>query len=168
MNIYVTSESAAKIQSLITNIKNFYILDIQAFISEFHLDLTKPTNVYFVNNEISNRILSVSKLKKYQGIIYINNKLSESLYYSLKKRFGNDEHIDKFVLIDNGNVPKHKDLHSVFEEVFFFERFKKNKIVECNGVMPADTSLMNRFDNSINNMIDLNKLRKHHIKSHTS
>ena len=112
------------------NIKNFFIFDVQEFINNFDLDVSKPANIYLINNEITNTILSASKLKKYQGIIYINTNLTENLYYSLKKKFGNDEHIDKFVLIDNGNVPKHKELYPIFEEVLFYERFRKNKIVE--------------------------------------
>jgi len=132
MNIYVTSEPYSKLQNLIVNIKNFYVLDVQNFISSLNLDITKPSNVYYINNEITTDILSMSKLKKYQGIIYINKNLSETLYHSLKAKFGNDPNIDKFVLIDNANVAKHKNLHSVFEEVFFVERFRKTKIVECN------------------------------------
>ena len=150
MNIYVTSESSAKIQNLIMNIKNFFIFDVQEFINNFDLDVSKPANVYLINNEITNTILSASKLKKYQGIIYINTNLTENLYYSLKKKFGNDEHIDKFVLIDNGNVAKHKELYPIFEEVFFYERFRKNKIVECNSVIPNGSKLMeNNLDSAL-------------------
>ena len=101
MNIYVTSESSAKIQNLIMNIKNFFIFDVQEFINNFNLDVSKPANIYLINNEITNTILSASKLKKYQGIIYINTNLTENLYYSLKKKFGNDEHIDKFVSFEH-------------------------------------------------------------------
>lgn len=132
MNIYVTSEPASKLQNLIVNIKNFYLFDVQDFISKLNLDLSKPSNVYYINNEITSDILAMSKLKKYQGIIYINKNLSETLYHSLKSKFGNDANIDKFILIDNANVPKHKNLHGVFEEVYFIERFRKTKIVECN------------------------------------
>ena len=66
------------------------------------------------------------------------------------KKFGNDEHIDKFVLIDNGNVAKHKELYPIFEEVFFYERFRKNKIVECNSVIPNGSKLMeNNLDSAL-------------------
>ena len=132
------------------NIKNFFIFDVQEFINNFNLDVSKPANIYLINNEITNTILSASKLKKYQGIIYINTNLTENLYYSLKKKFGNDEHIDKFVLIDNGNVAKHKELYHIFEEVFFYERFRKNKIVECNSVIPKGSKLMeNNLDSAL-------------------
>ena len=134
MNIYVTSESETKLQNMIVNFKNFFVFDVQEFISNYNLDLTKPSNIYLINSEITNTILSASKLKKYQGIIYINKNLSESLYRSLVNKFGKEENIDKFILIDNGNAAKHKDLHDVFEEVFFYERFKKNKIIEYSSM----------------------------------
>ena len=85
----------------------------------------------------------MSKLKKYQGIIYINKNISATLYHNLKKKFQNVPTIDKFILIDNGNASKHKDLFSVFEEVFFYERFKKNRIIEYNqGVKTEELKLL--------------------------
>lgn len=136
MNIYMTSESELKLSSIITNIKNFFVFDVQEFIKTFKLDLTKPANIYFMNNEITTQISGASKLKKYKGIIYINRNLSEQLYYSMKHKFGNDKYIDKIILIDNGMVSKHKDLHEIFGEVYFYDRFKKTKIVDCNSMIP--------------------------------
>ena len=55
--------------------------------------------------------------------------------------------IDKFILIDNGNAARHKDLFKLFEEVFFFERFRKNKIIEYNrNVNPAESKLIEHFE----------------------
>lgn len=104
-------------------------------------------NIYYINNKIVDDIINTSRLKKYQGIIYINKNISEVLYHNLKKKFGNVPTIDKFVLIDNGNASKHKDLFSVFEEVFFYERFKKNRIVEYTSTIKGpDTRILNRDD----------------------
>ena len=75
MNVYVTTESENKLRMLFTNIKSFFILDVQSFVSSFKLDLSKQSNVYFINTEILNQIQQASKLKKYQGIIYINKNL---------------------------------------------------------------------------------------------
>ena len=108
MNLYVTSEPQAKIENVIVNAKNFYIFDVQDFVASFGLDVTKPSNIYLINNEISSALNNISKLKKYQGIIYINKNLSENLYKSLKNVFSKNQSIDKFVLIDNINVPKWK------------------------------------------------------------
>ena len=62
--------------------------------------------------------------------MYINKNITESLYHNLKKNFQKYPSIDQFILIDNGNAAKHRELFSVFEEVYFYERFRRNKIVE--------------------------------------
>lgn len=130
MNIYVTSEPAEKLDRLIVNLKNFYIFDVQDFIQHLGIDTKSSPNRWYINTQITNEIVNVSKLKKYQGIIYINKNITESLYHNLKKNFQKYPSIDKFILIDNGNAAKHRELFSVFEEVYFYERFRRNKIVE--------------------------------------
>ena len=148
----MSSESEVKLTNVIANIKNFFVFDVQEFIKSFKLDLTKPSNIYFMNNEITSQISGASKLKKYKGIIYINKNLSEQLYYSIKNKFGKDKNIDKIVLIDNGMVAKHTDLHGIFGEVFFYDRFKKTKIVECNATLPDTSKLLEdiSFENGLN------------------
>ena len=106
MNIYVTSEPAQKLESIIINIKNFFVFDVQEFVASFKLDTSKPSNIYFINNEIMDELNNVSKLKKYSGIIYINKNLSTSIHKSLRHVFKDNPYIDKLVLIDNMNVPK--------------------------------------------------------------
>ncbi len=133
MNIYVSSESSAKLESLISNIKNFYVFDVQNFIQSLGLDIKKPANIYYINNEIVSNIVQQSKLKKYQGIIYINKNINENIYRNLRKKFQGVKTIDKFILIENGNAPRHKELFKIFEEVFFYQRFRKNKIIEYNN-----------------------------------
>lgn len=138
MNVYVTTESENKLRMLFTNIKSFFILDVQSFVSSFKLDLSKQSNVYFINTEILNQIQYASKLKKYQGIIYINKNLDETLLFNLQNKFKKIKEINKIVLLDNGILPKHRDLHNLCEEVFFYERFYKNKIIECQGIKKDD------------------------------
>lgn len=138
MNVYVTTESENKLRMLFTNIKSFFILDVQSFVSGFKLDLSKQSNVYFINTEILNQIQQASKLKKYQGIIYINKNLDETLLFNLQNKFKKIKEINKIVLLDNGILPKHRDLHNLCEEVFFYERFYKNKIIECQGIKKDD------------------------------
>lgn len=129
----MTTEPEQKLKQIFSNLKNFFVLDIDAFVKSMNVDLTKQTSIYLVNSEIEKLILSQAKLKKYQGIIYINRNLSKNLHDSLKARFRNAKEINKIILIDNGQFPKHSDLMAVFEEVLFYERFKKNKIIECTG-----------------------------------
>lgn len=140
-NIYMTTESEYKLKQIFSNLKNFFVLDIDAFVRNMNVDLTKQTSIYLVNSEIEKTILAQAKLKKYQGIIYINKNLSKELHDSVKTRFKNAKDINKLVLIDNGQFPKHLDLMNIFEEVLFYERFKKNKIIECSGFTknPDDT-----------------------------
>lgn len=132
-NIYITSEPEVKLKQVFSNLKNFFIMDVNLFVKELDVDLSKQTGVYLVNTEIEKTILSQAKLKKYQGVIYINKNLTIDLYNFLKKRFKRSRGINKLVLIDNGQFPKHMDLMGIFDEVIFYERFKKTKIIECNG-----------------------------------
>lgn len=142
MNIYMSSESEAKLNNVISNIKNFFVFDVQEFVKTFKLDLSKPSNIYFINNEITAQISSASKLKKYKGIIYINRNLSEQLYYSIKNKFIKDKNIDKIILIDNGLVSKHRELHELFSEIYFYDRFRKTKIVDYNSIIPESSKLV--------------------------
>ena len=103
---------------------------MQKFIEDMGIDTRKPANVYYINNEITNELTTISKLKKYQGIIYINKNINEKILMNLKKKFQSCESIQKFVLIDNGNASKHRDMFELFEEVYFYQRFKKNKIID--------------------------------------
>lgn len=134
MNFYVTTEPITKLNTIISNIKSFYILDIQAFVKSFDLDLRKPSNIYYINTEIENEINQKSKLKKYHGIIYINKNLDGNIIKSLQTKFQKNGEINKIVLLDNSVVPKHYDLHSICDEIYFYEPFCKNKIIECKGL----------------------------------
>ena len=117
---------------MFSNIKNFYVLDVASFVKRMNLDTTKPSSIYLINEEITSLIRAQLKLKKYKGVVYINKNISDSLYYSFRHKFPVDEGV-KINLIDNGMVPKYSDIMDVFDEVVFFERFKMNKIIDCNG-----------------------------------
>lgn len=132
--IYMTSDSENKLRQIYTNLKNYYILDVQSFVKSLNLDLSKPSSIYIINDEIQQLVSSQLKLKKYKGVIYINSNLSKELYYSFKTYFKKHCEEDiKIVLIDNGQFPKHWNIKDVFDEVIFYERFKKNKIIEFMG-----------------------------------
>ena len=156
-NIYITSEPEYKLKQIFSTLKNFFVLDVNAFVQDLNIDLTKQSGIYLVNSEIENLILSQSKLKKYQGIIYINKNININIYKYLKQRFQKFQEINKLILIDNGQFPKHKDLLTVFDEVLFYERFRKNKIIDCsnfeikpeNNLAPIDklSELMNEMHN---------------------
>lgn len=138
----MTSESEAKLKTLYANIKSFYIFDCHSFIKSLSLDMSKLSSIYLINEEITRQILANSKLKKYKGVIYINKHLSTELYYTFKKHFSSIDDT-KIILIDNGSIPKHQDIMDVFDEVIFYERFRKNKIIECNGFEKTEDNTLN-------------------------
>lgn len=41
------------------------------------------------------------------------------------------------VLIDNGQLPVHKDITHLFSDVIFYDRFRRNKIILCSEI-PQD------------------------------
>lgn len=133
-NIYITTEPENKLKMLFTNIKSFFILDVQSYINSLKLDLSKPANIYFINTEIINLIKQSARLKKYQGIIYINKNLDQTLLKNLQSKFKHIDEIGKIILIDNILLPKHDNLYNLCEEVYFYERFYKNKIIDCQGI----------------------------------
>lgn len=132
MNVYFSTEPFVKLQNVILNIRSFYVFDVQEFISGLDIDPAKPANVFYINSEIIANISAAARLKKYQGIIYINRNLTPKLYESMRLKIGSSEFIDKFVLLDNGNVHKLKKIYNLFDEVIFYDRFRKIRIVECN------------------------------------
>lgn len=138
----MTSESESKLKQIYTNLKYFYILNASEFVKSLDIDMSRPSSIYIANDEIQKTILAQSKLKKYKGIIYINKHLSEDLYQSFKIKLSKSDKV-KITLIDNGQFPKHDDIMEVFDEVIFYERFKKNKIVECNGFEKKDDKISN-------------------------
>lgn len=138
----MTSESESKLKQVYSNIKNFYILDADKFIKSLDLDMSKQSSVYIANDEIKKIIISQSKLKKYKGIIYINKHLSDDLYQSFKVCLSKYDAV-RIMLIDNGQFPKHEDIMGVFDEVLFYERFKKNRIIDCNGFEKKDNVISN-------------------------
>lgn len=141
MNLYLTTETENKLRSIISNIKSFYIIDVQTFINSFQLDLTKEYNIYFLNSELLENIKQISKLKKYQGIIYINQNLNECIIKNLQNKVKSIKDINKIVLLDNGSIPKHKDIYDLFEQIYFYERFCKNKIIDYSTLQKENESL---------------------------
>ena len=49
-----------------------------------------------------NMVMTAAKLKKYQGIIYINKSIDPSIIRNLQSKFKNIKEINKVILIDNG------------------------------------------------------------------
>lgn len=131
--IYMTSESESKLKQVYSNIKNYFILDVQSFVKSLNLNMDKSSSIYIINDEIQKLLLSQLKLKKFKGVIYINRNLTDNHYKSFKQCFKKYNEETKIILIDNGQFPKHTNIMNIFDEVIFYERFKKNKIIEFSG-----------------------------------
>lgn len=128
-NLYITVEPEKIISAIISNISSYYILDVQQIQKEQNLDWSKPANRYLLNNIITDIIKEKTRFKKVKGIIYINNQLTENVITALKRKFEKNE-IGKVVLIDDGEFPKLNFMYTYVDEVLFYQRFKRLKIIE--------------------------------------
>ena len=126
----MTDEPEYKIKQVFSNIKNFFIFDVTTFVSNLNLNLKKHSSIYYINTEIEKQINNALSLKKYQGVIYINKSLTEKLFHSINNKFKQQHIINKIILIDDGQFPKHTDIMNIFDEVIFYNRFNKSKIIE--------------------------------------
>lgn len=150
----MTSDSENKLRTIYSNLKNYYILDVQAFIKSLNLDISKPSSIFIINDEIQSLMTQQLNLKKYKGVIYINKHLSKELFNSFKYFFKKNNEDVKIVLIDNGQFPKHQDIMEIFDEVIFYERFRKNKIVEFGGFERNSNNVINNIDMDENDLVN--------------
>lgn len=123
------------------------------------LTTDKNTSIYLINEEIQKIIKQQASLKKVQGIFYIVSNISENLYASLNNRIKNWKEIDHLILIDNGQFPNHSQVMHLFDEVIFYERFKRNKIMVCNNVQTDEeidslAAALNEINNITSDSID--------------
>lgn len=129
-NIYMTQESEERLSQVFTNLKKFYVLDVGAFIREVGVDLDVPSNAYFVSTELEKVIITNMQLKKYNGVIYIHDNITGQLVESFRKRLVRTGIAGKLVFIDNAWFPSRTDIHGCFDEVLFYERFRRMKIID--------------------------------------
>jgi len=54
----MTSVNIETLRNVYVNIKNFFVLDVQSFIKDMNLDMTKASSIYLVNDEIQRLIIS--------------------------------------------------------------------------------------------------------------
>lgn len=137
----MTDEPEYKLKQVFSNIKNFFIFDVSAFVTSLNLNLNKQSSIYYINTEIEKHMLNALSLKRYNGIIYINKSLSEKLYNSIKSKFKEKYDVNKIILIDDGQFPKHTDIMCIFDEVIFYNRFSKTKIIEPVEICSTKTSV---------------------------
>lgn len=140
MKLYISSESQMRLKGTFTNLSKFNIIDIDDIKDMYNLDVTKNTDAYLLNSEIIRAFEMSLKSKKYIGIIYINSKINADVVNAIKNTLrtienGRDTDV---VLLDDYNLPKHKDISKLFDEVVYFPMFKKMKLIECKAINPNE------------------------------
>lgn len=125
-NLYLTSESEKILVNSFTNIKSFYILNIDEILKDINVKNTSYK--YFLNKTITDTLIEQSSLKKIKGIIYINSNLNENVIKGLQNKIQTIENIESLILIDNGATLKLKALYNFVDEVLFFQKWRKIKI----------------------------------------
>ena len=137
-NIYITTETEPKLKQIFCNAKDFYMLDVQKLIKSMNIDIKKPSSIYLINEEIEKTIMSRAVLKRVHGIFYIVQNLNETLINTIKVRLSKLSEVNDFILIDNGYCPKHQQYAHLFNDVIFYERFRRNKIIQCAALKQID------------------------------
>ena len=126
-NLYLTVESEKVLSNSFTNLKSFYILNIDNILKE--VNVREQTYRYFVNKIITDTLIEQSSLKKIKGIIYINSNLNESIIKNLQNKINTINTIDSIILIDNGSTLKLKKYYHEFSEILFFQKYRKIKLL---------------------------------------
>ena len=136
MKFYLTAETQEKIKSTFLNLNLFYILDIEQIICEYGLDVSKPHNQFLLSQEIEKIIVSQSKSKRLEGIIYVNKALNEKIVAHIYKLVKKIDKIDTVVIMDDDSCQKLAHLYKLVDEVLFFTSVKRVKILECRTLVP--------------------------------
>lgn len=136
MKFYITGESYRKLRNVFTNLNTFYIIDVDALISESGLNVEKQTHRFIINTEIERLIATGAKSKRYTGIIYINSNINCDIITGIKKSLSEitKSQVEELTLLDDYDTPKYKQYYKLFDEIIFFPTFKKTKIIECRPI----------------------------------
>lgn len=137
MKFYISGETYTRLKNDITNINSYKIIDVDWILNSCGLDSNNEVHGYIISTEIKRMISEGLRNKKYAGIIYLNSKLDAGLVYSIKSTLldivGCD--IVDINLFDDRDVPKYKHLYKLFDEVIFYSRYKRTKLIECKPIV---------------------------------
>lgn len=138
MKFYVTSEKFENVKNAFLNFRSFSIINVQEIIDDFGYDKNNLNEyqMFIINDEIQNVIKDSVVKKKYFNIIYINEDLNTNVIESLKESIDDYKDIEKFVFIDDKedkSSPNFK-LYPLFDEIVFFPKTKRIKIVHCETI----------------------------------
>lgn len=138
MKFYVSGEPYRRLKNAFTNLNSFKIIDVDWLVENSGLNPNDSVDGYLLAVEIRKLIEDAVKCKRCTGIIYINQQLSTNLVYSLKNVIidimGGD--VMDVILLDDYDVPKHKEIYRLFDEIVYYPTHKKTKIVEAKAILP--------------------------------
>lgn len=134
MKLYVTSENYEKVRNSFLNLRSFSVINVQEIMASFGYtkDNMNEYSQFIINDEIRNNIKDSITKKKYFNIMYINADLSVDIIENLKDFARETESIDKIIYIDDGLT--HKELHPLFDEIVFFPKSRRVRIMQCKSI----------------------------------
>lgn len=132
MRFYVTKEDCERVKSSFLNVRSFYIISVKEIVES--LSFVSKTNYFnfLVNEEIKARIIDAVEKKKYSNIIYVNEGLDVEIIENVKEIVNGISYIEKIVFIDDEKM--NEKLYPLFDEVIFFPKLRKVKIIECECI----------------------------------
>lgn len=142
MKLYISND-VTRVRNCFLNLSKFYILDVQKILNELQLDVSDKCNAFFITQHIQNLIETQAKSKRLEGIIYVNQKLSEKLFDNLFDIVKNLPKMENMVLIDDPIFQPLANFYNLFEEVIFFPTIRKGKIIECQILKPFEEESSN-------------------------
>jgi hypothetical protein len=128
MNFYITKESPARVESSFVYAKNNYVIDADTIYESF-CDCKKRFFDYLVYEEFERQVSFVLKRKKYNNIVYSNKNLNTDIIINIKNIL--NTRFKKIILITEETCDI--DLYEFVDDVIFFPKEKKIKIIECES-----------------------------------
>lgn len=132
MKFYMTKESVDDIKNSFFPIKSLHVINPTEILNEFEIIKDKKLFDFFVNEEIKNKILYAINKKRGSTIIYVNKNLDDIIIKNIKTILSNNDIIE-YVFIDK-KEDKTVELYSYFDEIVFFPKHKKMRIIECESI----------------------------------
>ena len=136
MKFYITTEGNQKLKRSFLNLKLFSIIYVPEILDEYGYtyDTIDEYGSFIVSNKINDLIKTYSKSKRIRGIIYSHSLISKDILPNIFDSIKNIESITDVILLDDYNLPKHKNLYSEFDEIIFFPSIKKIRLIECQAL----------------------------------
>ena len=132
MRFYITKESTESIKASFFPIKSLYIIDSKEVAKQFASVQNREYFEFLVNEEIKTKILYAVERKKNSTIIFINENLTEEIVDNIKSILAVKGKVKTYIFIDKENIPT--DMYSHFDEIIFFPKHKRVRIVECEPI----------------------------------